>query len=140
MSKEISAMRYVSSLLFSAALFACKPPPDPRFVEVKAERDPGLIKTLTEGNTEYALLQLKQYSSLYGVKDFWISKRTKGGDWSEPLFTGIVYQFSPPKLRYIPSKVLDFKKEGDTFTLSLGVPPEKADKYEDVPTYTKTFT
>jgi hypothetical protein len=127
-------------LFFVVALFACKPPPDPRFVPVKADRDPGLLKTLTEGNTEYALLQLNQYPSLYGVKDFWISQRKKGGSWQEPLFTGVVYQFSPPKLRYIPSKVLDFRKEGETFTLVLGVPEEKTKSFADVPIYTRTFT
>lgn len=125
------------SLVFGlAALLGCKKDIDPRFVEVKAERDVGLLKTITEGDTEYALLQLNQYSSLYGVKDFWISSRAKEGEWSEPLFTGAVYQFAPPKLRYIPSKVLDFHKEEDFFVLVIGVPPEKAKNYEDVPTYT----
>jgi hypothetical protein len=126
--------------VLALALFACKPPLDPRFVPVKAEREPGLTKTLTEGNNEYALLQLNQYSSLYGVKDFWISSRQRGGAWSEPLFTGVVYQFSPPKLRYIPSKILDFRKDGETFTLILGVPEEKRKNFTDVPTYTRQFT
>jgi hypothetical protein len=130
----------IRPLLFLAiALVACKPP-DPRFVPVKAEREPGLIKTLSEGGNEYALLQLNQYSSLYGVKDFWISSRKRGGPWEEPLFTGVVYQFAPPKLRYIPSKVLDFRKEGETFTLILGVPQEKLKSFTDVPTYTRQFT
>jgi hypothetical protein len=127
-------------LFFAVALFACKPPLDPRFVPVRAEREPGLVKTLADGGNEYALLQLNQYSSLYGVKDFWVASRKKGGAWGEPQFTGVVYQFAPPKIRYIPSKILDFRKEGETFTLILGVPEEKRKNFADVPTYTRQFT
>lgn len=133
-------IRFSSLFFFSLIALSCKPPVDPRFVPVKADRDPGLLQIISEGGTDYALLQLNQYSSLYGVKDFWISSRPKGGQWKEPLFTGVVYQFAPPKLRYIPSKVLDFRKEGETFTIVLGVPEEKVKNYTDVPTYTRQFT
>jgi hypothetical protein len=143
-------MHLARTALACLVLAACtKPKPDARFVPVRAERDPGLLKTLSVGDTEYALLQLERYSSLYGAKDYWVTWRKKGAavdkkdpkaGWADPLFTGAVYQLAPPELRLIPTEILEFSGDGSAFTLSIGVPTTKAAAYPDVLPLTKTFT